>query len=162
MIFLTPPPLYKRTIFSYHQCFLDHSFRFIFLICILFIHFWLCSMWDPWTRDRNCAPCRGSLESSPLDLQGSPTSLVVKWIVTNYRRKMHFTLKILCKFSKIFYVQTKFCTCWTKEYSSRFTSFHYFKLLKVTLPYQGKCLVLSCLILLPNSLTGRPHMLYTH
>lgn len=72
MIFLTPPPLYKRTIFSYHQCFLDHSFRFIFLICILFIHFWLCSMWDPWTRDRNCAPCHGSLESSPLDLQGSP------------------------------------------------------------------------------------------
>ena len=46
--------------------------------------FWPHGMWDPNppTRDWTCAPCIGSTESQPLDLQGSPLgSLLVRKLI---------------------------------------------------------------------------------
>lgn len=41
--------------------------------------FWSPGMWglSSLTRDRTCAPCTGSIESSPLDYQRSPISIVL-------------------------------------------------------------------------------------
>ena len=45
------------------------------------MYFWSCGMWDlssP-TRDLVCASCIGSLESKPLEHQGSPWINSDKW-----------------------------------------------------------------------------------
>ena len=74
------PPRNSDTVWQLFYCELcpflpEHSFLFGGFHFMLFnVYFWVHGMWDlsSLMRDRTLAPCSGSMESSPLDLQGSP------------------------------------------------------------------------------------------
>ena len=77
--------------------------RFVFSFPFFFF-FWQRHMWDPSspTRDRTCTPRGGSMESQPLDCQGSP------WVVLLLSGKLFLIfflissgykfLSIICKY----------------------------------------------------------------